>query len=74
MPLTDPACRNAKSKDKQYKLSDAKGLYLLVNNSGKYFRFDYRFTGKRKTLALGVYPDVSLKEARIKRDDAKKNA
>ena len=72
MPLTDPACRNAKSKDKQYKLSDAKGLYLLVNNSGKYFRFDYRFTGKRKTLALGVYPDVSLKEARIKRDDAKK--
>ena len=72
MPLTDPACRNAKSKDKQYKLSDAKGLYLLVNNSGKYFRFDYRFTGKRKTLALGVYPNVSLKEARIKRDDAKK--
>jgi integrase len=72
VPLTDPACRNAKSKDKQYKLSDAKGLYLLINNSGKYFRFDYRFTGKRKTLALGVYPDVSLKEARIKRDDAKK--
>jgi integrase len=72
MSLTDPACRNAKPKDKQYKLSDAKGLYLLVNKSGKYFRLDYRFAGKRKTLALGVYPDVSLKEARIKRDDAKK--
>ena len=72
MSLTDPACRNAKPKDKQYKLSDTKGLYLLVNKSGKYFRLDYRFAGKRKTLALGVYPDVSLKKARTKRDDAKK--
>ena len=72
MPLTDTAIRNAKPKDKQYKLSDERGLYLLVLKSGKYFRWDYRFMGKRKTLALGVYPDVSLAEAREKRDDARK--
>lgn len=72
MPLTDTAIRNAKPKDKQYKISDERGLYLLVLKSGKYFRWDYRFMGKRKTLALGVYPDVSLAEAREKRDDARK--
>ena len=72
MPLTDTAIRNAKPKEKPYKLSDEKGLYLLVNNAGKYFRFDYRFFGKRKTLALGVYPDVKLAEAREKRDEARK--
>ena len=42
MPLTDTAIRNAKAKKKPYKLSDEKGLYLLVNKAGKYFRFDYR--------------------------------
>lgn len=48
-------------------------MYLLVTpNGGKYFRLDYRFGGKRKTLALGVYPDTSLKQAREKRDTAKK--
>lgn len=72
MPLSDTAIRNAKAKEKPYKLSDEKGLYLLVNQSGKYFRLDYRFAGKRKTLALGVYPDVKLAEAREKRDDARK--
>jgi integrase len=72
MPLTDTAIRNAKSKSKQYKLYDEKGLYLLVKESGKYFRLDYRFEGKRKTLALGVYPTVRLAEAREKRDDARK--
>ena len=51
---------------------DEKGMYLLVNKAGKYFRLDYRFAGKRKTLALGVYPDVKLIEAREKRDDARK--
>ena len=72
MPLTDTAIRNAKPKHRQYKLSDEKGLYLLVRESGKkYFRFDYRFIGKRKTLALGVYPDVSLAAARKKRDEAR---
>jgi integrase len=72
MPLTDTAIRNAKPKSKQYKLYDEKGLYLLVKESGKYFRLDYRFDGKRKTLALGVYPTVRLAEARDKRDDARK--
>lgn len=68
MPLTDITIRNAKPKEKQYKLADDRGLYLLVNKSGKYFRWDYRFGGKRKTLALGVYPDVKLKDARGKHE------
>ncbi len=72
MPLTDTAIRNAKPQNKQYKLTDERGMYLLVNKAGKYFRFDYRFAGKRKTLALGVYPDVKLVEAREKRDEARK--
>lgn len=72
MPLTDTAIRNAKPKEKQYKLSDEKGFYLLIKKAGKYFRFDYRYAGKRKTLALGVYPDVKLAEAREKRDEARK--
>ncbi len=64
MPLTDTLIRSAKPRVKPYKLSDGKSLYLLVNKTGKYFRFDYRFAGKRKTMALGVYPQVSLVEAR----------
>ncbi|MGD9288735.1 MAG: tyrosine-type recombinase/integrase [Desulfobacterales bacterium] len=72
MPLTDTAIRNAKPREKQYKLSDEKGMYVLVKKAGKYFRLDYRFRGKRKTLALGVYPDVKLQEARQKRDEARK--
>jgi hypothetical protein len=68
--LTDTAVRNAKPKEKPYKLTDGKGLYLLVNQAGKYWRLDYRFSGKRKTLALGVYPDVGLKEARERHDEA----
>lgn len=72
MPLTDTAIRNAKPQANQYKLTDEKGMYLLVNKAGKYFRLDYRFAGKRKTLALGVYPDVKLVEARERRDEARK--
>ena len=72
MPLTDTAIRNASLQNKQYKLTDEKGMYLLVNKTGKYFRFDYRYAGRRKTLALGVYPCVRLAEAREKRDDARK--
>jgi hypothetical protein len=60
MPLTDTAVRNAKKREKPAKLSDERGLHLLVSSVGKYWRFDYRFAGKRKTLALGVYPDISL--------------
>jgi hypothetical protein len=70
--LTDTAIRTAKSKDKPYKLADEKGLYLLVNESGKYWRLKYRFAGKEKLLALGVYPEISLKEARAKRDEARR--
>ena len=76
MPLSSPAVRNAKPKDKPYKLADEKGMYLLVTETGKYWRFDYRFQGKRKTLALGVYgigkDEVTLAEARIKRDEARR--
>lgn len=72
MPLTDTAIRNSKFQGKQYKLTDEKGMYLLVNRTGKYFRLDYRFASKRKTLALGVYPSVKLVEAREKRDEAKR--
>jgi integrase len=70
--LTDIAIRKAKPEKKPYKMTDGSGLYLLVNKSGKYFRFDYRFAGKRKTLALGVYPDVKLSEARDKHVKARK--
>lgn len=73
MPLTDQACKKAKPADKPYKLTDEKGLYLLVQPSGgKYWRLAYRFDGKQMTLALGVYPDVPLARAREKRDEARK--
>ena len=71
--LTVTAINNAKPRDKPYKLADEKGLYLFVQASGsKLFRFDYRFLSKRKTLALGSYPDVTLADARDKRDAARK--
>ncbi|MBU4261002.1 MAG: tyrosine-type recombinase/integrase [Proteobacteria bacterium] len=71
MSLSDTAIRNAKPKEKPYKITDGKGLYLLVTKSGRYFRFDYRFGGKRLTLALGVYPDMTLKVAREKHGEAR---
>lgn len=71
--LNDPACKNAKPREKPYKLSDEKGLYLeVMPNGSKYFRMKYRFDGKEKRLALGVYPETGLKQARDKRDDARK--
>ena len=73
MALTDVLIRNSKPKDKAFKLSDGGGLYLLVNSNGsRWWRFDYRFDGKRKTLSMGVYPETSLREARERRDEAKK--
>jgi len=72
MALTSTAIKNAKPGQKPYKLTDGRGMYLLVNKTGKYFRLDYRFLGKRRTLALGVYPTVTLSEARTKREEAKK--
>jgi integrase len=72
MPLTDTAIRTTKTPDTARKLTDEKGLYLLLQpTGGKLWRFDYRFGGKRKTLALGAYPDVSLKAAREKLADAR---
>ena len=63
--LTATDIRNAGAAAKSYKLADSGGLYLFVNTKGaRYWRYDYRFGGARKTLALGVYPEVSLKEAR----------
>ncbi|WP_421351384.1 tyrosine-type recombinase/integrase [Aeromonas veronii] len=72
MPLSDAAARQAKFTGKQQKLSDEKGLFLLITSSGKYWRLKFRFGGKEKVLALGVYPEVSLKEARVKRDEARR--
>jgi len=68
MKLSDSAIKNAKSlPDKAYKMPDGKGLYVFIHTNGsKYFRLDYRFEGKRYTLALGVYPGTSLKQARDK--------
>lgn len=73
MALTDIKVRTAKPMDKQYKLTDGNGMHLLVHpNGSKYWRLQYRFGGKQKMLALGVYPDVSLADARARRDDARK--
>jgi integrase len=71
--LTDIQVKNAKPKDKDYKLADGEGLFLLVAASGgKRWRFKYRFDGKEKLLAFGTYPDLSLLEARNKRHEARK--
>ena len=69
--LSDAAVRNTRATDKPRKLSDERGLYLLVNKTGKYWRFNYRHDGKQRTLALGVYPDVTLAQARERRDQAR---
>jgi integrase len=72
MPLTDLAVRNAKLSDKSIKLSDGFGLYLLITKTGKYWRMNYRFAGKQKTLAFGTYPEVSLSNARDRVSEARK--
>lgn len=73
MPLTDVAIRKAVPRDKPYRLADGGGMYLEVSpTGGKYWRLKYRFAGKEKRLALGVYPDVPLAAARAKREDARK--
>ena len=73
MPLTDTAIRTAKPKDKAYKLSDGGGMYLEVSPAGgKWWRIKYRFDGKEKRISLGVYPDVTLKVARERREEARK--
>jgi integrase len=72
MALTATAVRNAKPRDKSYKMGDALGLFLLVEPSGgKLWRMKYRVDGREKKLAIGRYPDVSLAEARKRRDEAR---
>ena len=66
--LTATAVNAAKAKGKPYKLTDAGGLFLLVTSRGhRYWRMNYRYNGKGRTLAFGVFPDVSLADARTKR-------
>ncbi|MEN3373606.1 integrase arm-type DNA-binding domain-containing protein [Dechloromonas sp. ZS-1] len=73
MALTDIGIRTAKPQEKSIKMTDGGGLYLLLNTNGsKWWRLDYRFDGKRKTLSVGVYPEISLKDARERRDAARK--
>lgn len=73
MALTDTAIRNAKPKEKPYKVSDSQGLYLLVNPRGsKLWRVKYRMNGVERKLALGSYPEITLAEARSARDAARR--
>lgn len=70
--LTDIVIKATKPRDKDYKLSDGGGLHLLIKKNGtKCWRYSYRYAGKQKTLALGVYPGISLKAARIAHVQAK---
>lgn len=73
LPLTDLQVKNAKPREKEYKLSDGNGLYLLVTpTGGKLWRFNYTYSGKQKTLFLKTYPEKSLLDARKDRDDARR--
>jgi hypothetical protein len=73
MALTDTTLRSLKPGPKPRKVSDGKGLYIEVApTGGKWWRLKYRIGGKEKRLSLGVYPDVSLRDARDRRDDARK--
>ena len=73
MPLSDTACRAARGADREYKLSDGGGLYLLVKPNGtRLWNQAYRFAGKQKKLSHGSYPTISLADARRMRDEAKR--
>ena len=74
MPLTQTAVKNAKRRDKPYKISDSGGLYLLVKPSGySSWKYDYRLNGKRGTYTIGEYPDISLKLARDMHREAREH-
>ncbi len=74
MPLTATELKNAKPRDKLYKKYDERGLYIEITPTGaKRWRFKYRFDQKEKRISLGLYPDVSLKEARDARDESRKH-
>jgi len=71
--LTEKAIRAARPKEKAYKLFDERGLYLLVTpDGGRWWRLKYRYAGREKLISLGVYPDVTLKQARERRDEARR--
>lgn len=73
MALTDSAIKAAKPSEKQYKLHDEKGLFAIIRpTGGKLWRFKYRFQAKEQQLSLGTYPETSLKDARQRRDEARK--
>jgi len=73
MPLTDTSVRNAKPVQKPFRLYDERGLYIEIRPTGaKWWRLKYRFGGLSKLLSLGVYPDVTLRQARDRRDEARK--
>ncbi|MFP9230033.1 hypothetical protein A0E43_14885 [Pectobacterium cacticida] len=73
MSLTDTKVKNTRPSEKVVKLTDGFGLYLLVHpNGSKYWQLGYRFEGKQKVFSIGVYPAVSLADARQRRDEAKK--
>jgi hypothetical protein len=75
MPLTDTKIRKAKPVGNPKQLFDERSLYLEVSPAGgKWWRLKYRFGGKDKRISLGVYPDVILKDARDRRDAARKTA
>jgi hypothetical protein len=70
--LSDAKIRSLKPREKAYKVSDDRGLYLLVNpNGSRWWRFKYYFGGKERGISLGVYPDVPLKYAREQREEAR---
>lgn len=70
--LTEKQVRNIKPLRYSQKVTDGRGLYLLVAaNGGRYWRYDYRFEDRRKTLALGIYPDVPLDRARVRHQEAR---
>lgn len=72
MALTDTAIRNAKGREKEYKLADGGGLYLLITPAGgKLWRLKYRVEGREKKLSIGSYPEISLSQARKRRDEAR---
>jgi len=74
MKLSDAKCRSARPKERPYKLADGHGLYLLVGaNGSRLWRLDYRFDGKRLTMAIGAYPDTTLADAREAREAARKH-
>jgi len=73
MALTALEVSKSKAADKPQRLADGGNMYLLIQpNGAKYWRMDYRLAGKRKTLAIGVYPDISLSDAREQREQARK--